>query len=375
MSGAGDRAIPKLVRVGLVLVLLYLFLVGVKGLESGIKIFGADFTDRLFANVSHPLAGLAAGLLATTLVQSSSVTTSTIVGLVGSGTLPVGAAVPMIMGANIGTTITNTLVSIGHIRQGQEFRRAFAGATVHDFFNLLTVLVALPLELATGFLSTSAARLSSLLAGGVTVGEQAESPIKAAVAYPVDRLKDAIEGWTSAAAGTLLLSMGVVLVFVALVFVTRNMKAVMAGRIEQSLNSMLDRGAGVGGILVGLVVTMAVQSSSITTSILVPMVGAGILSLKNAYPVTLGCNVGTTITALLASLAAESPDGLTIALVHTLFNVFGILVFYAIPVMRGIPIRLATGLGELAQRRKRWVLIYVVGVFIVLPLLLLVFFA
>ncbi len=357
------------------LVLLYLFLVGVKGLESGIKVFGEDFTDRLFENVSHPLAGLAAGLLATALVQSSSVTTSTIVGLVGSGALSVTTAVPMIMGANIGTTITNTLVSIGHIRTGQEFRRAFAGATVHDFFNLLTVLVALPIELATGFLSSLARNISDGLAGGVTVGEQSESPIKAAVAYPVDQAKTLIESWSAPGQGTLLLSAGVALVFVALIFVTKNMKAVMAGRIEQSLNSMLDRGAGVGGMLVGLVVTMAVQSSSITTSILVPMVGAGILSLKNAYPVTLGCNLGTTITALLASLASESPDGLTIALVHTLFNLFGILMFYPVPAMRRIPIRLATSLGDLAQKRKRWVLGYVIGAFVILPLVLLAVFS
>ncbi|MDH3250678.1 MAG: sodium dependent phosphate transporter, partial [Acidimicrobiia bacterium] len=71
-------------RVVLVLGLLFVFLVGVKGLESGIKAFGADFADRLFETVSSPVAGLFAGILATVLVQSSSVSTSTIVGLVGS---------------------------------------------------------------------------------------------------------------------------------------------------------------------------------------------------------------------------------------------------------------------------------------------------
>ncbi|MDH5615100.1 MAG: Na/Pi symporter, partial [Acidimicrobiia bacterium] len=107
------RNIPVRVRVILVLFLLYLFLVGVKALESGIKSFGADFTDSLFAGVSNPIAGLFVGTLATVLVQSSSVTTSTIVGLVGAGTLSVPLAVPMIMGANIGTTVTNTLASLG----------------------------------------------------------------------------------------------------------------------------------------------------------------------------------------------------------------------------------------------------------------------
>jgi solute carrier family 34 (sodium-dependent phosphate cotransporter) len=146
------------------------------------------------------------------------------------------------------------------------------------------------------------------------------------------------------------------------------MRAVMAGRIEQSLNAVLDKGAGVSAMALGMVMTVAVQSSSITTSILIPMVGAGILTLKNAYPVTLGANVGTTVTALLASVAADSPEALTIALVHTLFNLFGILVFYPVPFMRNVPIRMAIRLGDLAQKRKRWVLAYVIGVFVVVPL-------
>ena len=359
----------KLVRLVLVIVLLYLFLVGVKALEGGIGAFGGDLTDRIFENVSHPLAGLFAGILATVLVQSSSVTTSTIVGLVGSGALSVDAAVPMIMGANIGTTVTNTIVSIGHIRQGQEFRRALAGATVHDFFNVLTVAVALPLELATGFLSRSAAALTGVLRGqsAVAGGEVPQSPIKIAVSYPVDRIEEWTESLTSGRQGALLLIVGISLVFAALTFITKNMRAVMAGRIEQSLNSVLDKGAGLGAMALGMVITVAVQSSSITTAILIPMVAAGILSLKNAYPVTLGANIGTTVTALLASLAAESPDALTVALIHTLFNVFGILVFYPLPVLRGIPVGLATATAELAERKKRWVVVYVAGTFIVIP--------
>ena len=366
------RSLPKWIRVVAVVGLLYLFLVGVKSLESGIKAFGADASERLFSNISNPVAGLFAGVLATVLVQSSSVTTSTIVGLVGGGVLPLSSAVPMIMGANIGTTVTNTLVSVGHIRQGQEFKRAFAGATVHDFFNLLTVAIALPLELATGFLSKSAAALTEVFRGqdALSGAAPSSSPIKEAVGYPVDVIKDALEGagMGTGVEGTLLLVVGIGLIFVALAMITRNMKMVMAGRIEQSLNTMLDKGAGIGAMVLGMAITVAVQSSSITTSILIPMVGAGILTLKNAFPVTLGANVGTTITALLASVAAESPEGLTIALVHTLFNLFGILVFYPLPAMRNIPIRLAVGLAELAQKNKGWVLGYVVGLFVVLPL-------
>ncbi|MEI5617209.1 thymidylate synthase, partial [Streptomyces brasiliscabiei] len=85
------------------------------------------------------------------LIQSSSTVTSIIVGLVAGG-LPVELAIPMIMGANIGTTVTNTLVSLGHVRYKDEFKRAFASATIHDFFNLLAVAIFLPLEMAFGIL-------------------------------------------------------------------------------------------------------------------------------------------------------------------------------------------------------------------------------
>jgi sodium-dependent phosphate cotransporter len=364
--------------VVLVLGLLFVFLVGVKGLESGIKAFGADFADRLFETVSSPVAGLFAGILATVLVQSSSVSTATIVGLVGSGALSVGAAVPMIMGANIGTTVTNTLASLGHVRQGAEFRRAFAGATVHDFFNLLAVIVFLPLELLTGFLSSAAAALTDVLSGQTSLAGVAPegSPIKDAIKVPVSWFESGIESLTdsSTVLGFALLIAGLALIFLALALITRNMRAVMQGKIEQSLNAVLGKGAGVGAMVIGLLITIAVQSSSITTSVLIPLVAAGVLTLENAYPVTLGANVGTTVTALLASVAADRPEALTIALVHTLFNISGILLFYPVPSLRRIPIVLANNLARLAAEKKQLVVAYVVGVFIVVPILGIVIF-
>ena len=88
---------------------------------------GADTQERLFSAVSNPIAGLCVGILGTVLVQSSSASTSVIVGLVASGALGVEQAVPMVMGANIGTTVTNTLVSLGHVRQSAEFKKSVCG--------------------------------------------------------------------------------------------------------------------------------------------------------------------------------------------------------------------------------------------------------
>ncbi len=375
----GDLARPPFLpwgetalRLGAAIFFLYVFLVGVKSLETGIKSFGEGFVSNLFDSVNNPIAGLAAGVLATVLVQSSSVTTATIVGLVGSGVLPVETAVPMVMGANIGTTVTNTLASLGHLRQGAYFRRAFAAATVHDYFNLLAVALLLPLEVIFGLITKIANGLASALDGVIPDVGTGASPVKDAIKAPVTWLADLIEtlGW-GAGKGAIMLTVGIGLIFVSLWMITRQMKIVMSGRIENAINGILARGAGAGAVVVGLVMTIAVQSSSITTSILVPLVAAGVLTLQNAFPVTLGANIGTTVTALLASIAADAPEALVIALAHVAFNVIGILVIYPWSRIRAIPIFLAERTAEVAVERKWLVVVYVVGLFILTPLVLL----
>jgi len=363
-----QSGMPRWVRALMVLGLLYLFLVGVSLLEAGIKGLGSDTQEQLFESVSNPLAGLFVGILATVLVQSSSVSTATIVGLVAAGTIGVNEAVPMIMGANIGTTVTNTLASLANVRRSDEFRRGFAAATVHDFFNIMAVAVLLPLQLATGFLSDAAAWLSERLVG--SGGAEFDSPLKVAVKEPVGWIEDLVDwiGVSGTAQGIVLIVLGLIIIFGTLALITKNMRALVAERMEQSINQLLERGGGLVAMAVGMVFTMAVQSSSITTSIMIPMAAAGIVTLRNIYPVTLGANVGTTVTALLASLATGSPAAVTVAITHTLFNITGIAAFYPIRALRDIPIRLAEGLARIAVERPPIALLYTIGMFIILPL-------
>ncbi|MEX1177955.1 MAG: Na/Pi symporter [Nitriliruptor sp.] len=363
------RELSPPLRSALVIGLLYVFLVGVSLLEDGITGLGDGFQNGLLENVANPMSGLFAGILFTVLVQSSSVSTATIVGLVGSGTLSVELAVPMIMGANVGTTITNTLASLGAIRRSVEFRRGFAAATVHDFFNLLAVAVLLPIELVTGFLSKSAAWLTERLRSGNGVSELGASPVKRAVDVPVSAIESFLDaspvGGRFLALTTLLLGLG--FIFLALSQITKNMRQLVAGSVERAMNRFIGHGGGAVGIVVGIAVTVAVQSSSITTSILVPLAAAGVLTLPNAYPITLGANVGTTITALIASLAVLLPEGLTIALMHTLFNLAAIALIYPITAVRMLPLRAAEQLADQAVARRSVILAYVLGLFVVTP--------
>ena len=356
-------------RAALVVALLYLFLTGVELLSGGFKTMGAGFVDGLFEGVSNPVAGLFVGLLATVLVQSSSVSTSVIVGLVASGVVGADEAVPMIMGANLGTTVTNTLASLGHMRRDLEFRRAFAAATVHDFFNILAVIVFLPLELATGYLSSTAGWITEQVIG--SSGAEFNSPLKAAVKMPAGWVEDLLSGVGAGGnwMGGLMILIGLVFIFLALAYITRNMRLLVADRVEAAINRTLGAGSGFVAILLGAIITVSVQSSSITTSVLVPLAASGVLTLENIYPVTLGANVGTTVTALLAALATGNPAAVTVAVVHTLFNVSGIALFYPIRALRRIPLRLAAGLADVAAERRSTAFVYALGMFVVIPLI------
>lgn len=359
-------------RATLVVALLYLFLVGVNGLGTGFRALGEDALGRFFAATANPFVGLMIGILATTLVQSSSVTTAMIVGLVAAPLhpLPVAHAVPMIMGANIGTTVTNTLASLAHIRRREEFRRAFAVATVHDFFNYISVVLLLPLELTTGFLRRTATWLAGALqgAGGVEYDSPVKSAIKAGSRPVVDLLSAAFDSDRAVAVGTVAVSAA--LIFGTLIGIVRVMRSSMQSRVEALVSRALARTPLVA-MLVGVVATVMVQSSSITTSLLVPLAGAGVLTLRQAFPVTLGANLGTTVTALLAALAATGAHaraGLVIALVHLLFNACGTILIYPFEPLRRVPMRLAQSLADRAVRSRMLAIVYVLTLFYGIPL-------
>jgi sodium-dependent phosphate cotransporter len=361
-----DEVIDLIKRVITVMLLLYLFLIGVKCLSGGLKMMGGDFAKTLFDLSGQPFISLMAGMLATVLFQSSSVTTAIIVGLVSAGTLSIGGAVPMIMGANLGTSVTNTLVSLGYMKDTANFKKAFAAATVHDFFNILSVLILLPLELATGFIEKSATYLSSIMYGSIS-GIKYSSPIKAAIKPPVKAIQSfTTDTFGSDVAGVVMMILAGIIIIAALGMIVKTMKVLVENNRGEIINRLLSKNA-YGSIAFGAAMTVSVQSSSITTSLLIPMAGSGLLSMKAIYPITIGANIGTTATALLAALTGNAA-GLSIALVHLLFNIFGTLIFFPIEKMRNIPIWCAEKLAESIERTKLIGFGYIGAVFFALPI-------
>lgn len=364
---SGGRWLQWLAVLGLV----YVLISAVSMIGSGFKAATGGQAQELFEFASNPYVGLVVGIVATALIQSSSTVTSLIVGMVAGG-LPVTIAIPMIMGSNVGTTVTNTLVSLGHVRDKAEFRRAFSAATVHDFFNLIAVAIFLPLEIMFGFLEHVALWLSTFLIGSDSYSMSDINVIKM-LTKPFVSAVDSVTGMLPGTLGSVVLIItGLVLIFAAITYIGKLLKVLMVGKAKEVLHSAIGRGP-ITGIASGALVTTFVQSSSTTTSLMVPLAGSGTFSLKQIYPFMLGANIGTTVTALLAATAitgALAVSALEIALVHFLFNVFAVVVIFGIPLLRNLPIIGAEWLAGIASERKVFAAAWVLGVFIVVPLLM-----
>ncbi|WP_421200027.1 Na/Pi symporter [Aeromonas enteropelogenes] len=358
-----------------VIVLVYLILVAVAAVSDGFKGFsgGAEGAAQIFAFASNPFVALLLGILSTALVQSSSTVTSVIVGLVAGG-LPMTMAIPMVLGANLGTTITNTIVSLGHIRNREEFRRAFAAATMHDFFNLMAVAIFMPLELMFGVLSRSAEFLANLLVGGNNLSMQGADfmkPLTAPALSLIQIITDLLPGKGPFLAT---IGIGIALILICVTWLGKVLKSVLVGSAKDMLHKALGRGP-LTGIASGTLVTVMVQSSSTTTSLLIPLAGGGVFTTRQLYPFTLGANIGTTITALLAATALSGEGahlGLTVALVHVLFNIFGVTLIYGLPFLRDLPVRAAEKLAEVGSENKLLAFGYVLGLFFMLPGLMMI---
>jgi len=384
------RGRPLWPRALAALAAVYLFVAAINLMGHGLKTVAevpsseAFLRESVFALADHPLAGVCIGILLTSLVQSSSFTTTFTVGLVAAGELSLKSAIPVVMGANIGTSVTNTLVSLAHLRRRLEFRRSLAGATVHDFFNMLTVLVLLPLEARFGIILRPARAFADWLGGAALFSTDPGqfNLVKAAV-KPVlngaDWLFQEAMMLSTTAAGGLAAGLAVLMLFAALYVLVKMLQGLMKDRLSGLFSRSLFRNGAIA-FGVGIVITSIVQSSSVTTSLVVPLVGAGVLSLRQVFPYTLGANIGTTVTAILGGLAlaagaAGGPDqgraaaGLAVAFAHLLFNIGGTCMFWP---LQWVPTSLAKGFAKMAARRRAAAAVYIVVLFFVLPMVIVI---
>lgn len=344
--------------------LVYLFLVSIKLFGYSFKAMGSEAAEAIMQTVSNPFVGLITGILTTALVQSSSMTTSLVVGFVAGGAfgadpeIAIRLAIPIVMGANIGTSVTNMLVSYGHVGDSDEFERAFATSVVHDFFNVLAVIVLFPLQYFFNIIGIVASLLSKGFVG--IGGVSLFNPIGAAVKPVAKAIMHYIPiPWLG-------IIVSLILLFFALRYIVKVMKLLVLEKIEILFDKYIFK-TTLRALVLGMLFTAIVQSSSITTSLAVPLAAAGVVTIHQIYPYSLGANIGTTITALLAALSTSNPTAITIAFSHLVFNLLGISIFLP---LKKIPITAAVKFAQWSKTKKYLPALYILFIFFIIPGLL-----
>lgn len=340
------------------LVFIYLFLFSLELMGASLKMFGKGLAETLIRTTTNPLVGIFIGILSTSIIQSSSSTTSIVVGLVAGGALNVANAIPIVMGANIGTSVTNTMVSLTQINRKLEYQRAVSTAFVHDIFNVLSVIVLFPLQYYTNFLGKAATFLGEKFQniGGLTF----LSPVKALTKPLVDVLKHLIgnHAW-------ILFALSLAFLLLALTMMVKSLKVLVVTKAEAWFDRYLFK-TPVRAFIVGLLLTAMVQSSSITTSLAVPMAAGGLLTIYQIFPYTLGANIGTTMTAILAALVTGNLAAIIVAFSHLLFNVSGICIWWP---LKAFPIGIAEKFAGISVKHKFIPVVYIIIVFFLIPLI------
>ena len=342
--------------------IILMFLLSIDLLVEGLQYFGGDTAQSILKITSNPFIGLFIGILATALVQSSSMTISMMVAMVASGAIELTNAIPIVMGANIGTTLTSNIVSLSFITRKKEFRRAISTSTSHAFFNILVTIILFPLEYKFGLLSGLATEITSNFsdvydtnASNQLMASHSATPFGHWLAGFIDNY-------------TVILILAVLMLFGSIKLFSRKIYQLLIdskrNQYESFVFSSTLRAFSWGTILTG-----AVQSSSVTTSLVVPVVAIGKVNLKRAFPYILGANIGTTITAFLASLF-KTDAAISLAFVHLLFNAIGVFIFLPFPFMRRLPVFLAGELGKATLQNRLIGFIYIILTFFLIPFIL-----
>lgn len=354
----------KITNYLIVIVSLLLFIFAIDLLTVAMGLLNNEVSKEIIQATRNPFISLFVGLLVTALVQSSSTVTASIVAIVASGNMTLQQAVPMVLGANIGTTLTSTLVSFTFITRKKEFRRALSSGISHDMFNILNVLILFPLELYFNFLSNTAEKLAKFF---VTDGNQSAD-------FEYNRIfTRGTTEWIAEKINIPFLTtiLAIFLVFFSIKVMTTSVYRTFVSDSFSNISKVVFKNSGLAFIY-GVFFTAAVQSSTVTTSLIVPLVAERRVSLAKSFPFIIGANIGTTITAIIASMyKTEAAIGL--AFVHVLFNAIGALIFLPFPQLRQIPIRLAAWMGRTSVKNRFFGFAYILLTFFIIPFLLIYF--
>ncbi len=366
-----DKTLPSkryvflgwIVKIASAALILSVFFLAIDLMAQSLSHLGFGTARELIKVAEAPFIALFIGLLTTALLQSSSTVTSIAVVMVASGTITLNIGIFVIMGANIGTTLTSDIVSLGFVTNKGKFRKALSAGVIHDFFNILTAILIFPLEYYYGFLSKSATYIAGLLGSQFSNIKNSNSIVNLPGFTSVsDFLYSLINNYWILAAFSILL------LFVSLkVFSRYTYKLLIGGSKDKLKNYVFNN--PLKSFSWGLVLTGILQSSSVTTSLVIPLVANRKVMLKSVFPYIMGANIGTTITALLAAVLI-SEVAVSLAIAHLIFNLAGVSIFFLFSIIRKVPVYLAGNFGRLASENKLIGFFYIIFTFFLIPFFL-----
>lgn len=345
------------------LLTLYIFFLSIELMGGTFLHLGKGSVSSIIAITSNPFISFFIGLLATTLIQSSSTTTSLVVAAVATESISIYGAVPMIMGANIGTTLTSTIVSLGYITNRKEFRKAISAGTIHDFFNILATIIFLPLEITYSFLSRLSIYISEHLLPAEFISND---PSPSLFDLRFAPFTEGIVNFIDNSVILFVISFG--LLFGSIKLLSGYIYKIIIGKQENKLANYFF-GHPIKSFGWGLLVTAGIQSSSISSSLIVPLVATSRIRLKQAFYFVMGANVGTTITALIAAIF-KSQNAFGIAITHLIFNLFAATLFITLPFLRYMVLYAASKFGKVTSRLRFVGFVYILLIFFLIPFLL-----
>jgi sodium-dependent phosphate cotransporter len=337
-----------------------------------------------------PYAGLAIGVLATTLMESSSAVVATtmmsMAGMVEAG-LPLSSAirfgVPMVLGANVGTTVGNTitLFAIRKSTTSEEFNSTIPGVLVDDIYEFLTISILFPLEVTTGFLSRIVSALGTFLFQMLNL-EQAFAVFEKTIIDIIisEPIIDPLGAVFSNSLGprfsglVFFVFWFIVVVFSIDFLISRGLRLLIQTDWADKVAAAFD--SSIKSFTTGFSITWLVGSSSIGTSLAIPMIATKMVDLKKAYPYLCGCNMATTVDlAQIYGYIAGGIIGVMLGMAHVILNILALIIWLASP-LRTVPIYIANRIAKMITSRPYSSLLlvaYVIGVFIVLPILVIIF--
>jgi sodium-dependent phosphate cotransporter len=346
-----------------IFITLIFFILGIEIIVSSLQSAGEESINAILRATSNSFTAFFIGVVVTAMMQSSSTTTAITVALVASNTIQIHSGVCIVMGANLGTTITRMIVSFGFFSEKKEYKRAVSASAYHFFFNLFTILILFPLELYNQFLSRLSIAVSKYFFSS-------SIPVAGTQGVKVWSLFDPLNHLLQAVSPVSAVIFGLILIFTSILLFRRIISLLLKAKSPEAFSRFFFK-SRMKSFIWGIITTAAIRSSTITTSVVVPIVSKQITSLKQASPFILGANLGTTITAFFAaSLNQSNGYVMSIAMSHFLFNLIGVMLFFPFTNVEKLVLFSAKSFAKVSAAHKFVLLGFILATFFFFPFLM-----